>query len=87
MQKRWLFEEGYDEAIVELLQNEVQVSPIIAKLLSQRGVSSFDEAKSFFRPSLDQLHDPFLMKDMDKAVNRLTDAIGNGEKNTGLWRL
>ena len=80
MQKRWLFEEGYDEAIVELLQNEVQVSPIIAKLLSQRGVSSFDEAKSFFRPSLDQLHDPFLMKDMDKAVNRLTDAIGNGEK-------
>lgn len=80
MQKRWLFEEEYDEAIVGLLQDEVQVSPIIAKLLSQRGVSSFDEAKAFFRPSLDQLHDPFLMKDMDKAVNRLTDAIGNGEK-------
>ncbi len=80
MQKRWLFEEGYDEATIALLQEEVKVTPTIAKLLSQRGVSSFDEAKSFFRPSLDQLHDPFLMKDMDKAVNRLSEAIGNEEK-------
>ncbi|MBO3698841.1 single-stranded-DNA-specific exonuclease RecJ [Roseivirga sp. E12] len=80
MQKRWLFEGEYDNAIVDLLQDELQISSTIAKLLSQRGVASFDEARSFFRPSLDQLHDPFLMKDMDKAVNRLTEAIGNGEK-------
>lgn len=80
MQKRWLFDEGYDEEVLAVLQEEVKINETLAKLLYKRGVSSFDEAKSFFRPSLDQLHDPFLMKDMDKAVNRLTEAIGNNEK-------
>lgn len=80
MQKRWLFEEDYDEGAVNLLQEEVKVSQTIARLLSQRGVSTFEEARSFFRPSLDQMHDPFLMADMDKAVNRLTEAIGSEQK-------
>lgn len=80
MQKRWLFESEYDEDITRSLQEEVQVSEIVARLLNQRGITTFDEARSFFRPSLEQLHDPFLMADMEKAVNRLTEAIGNGEK-------
>ena len=80
MQKRWLFESAYDEDIVKSLMKEVQVNETVARLLNQRGITTFDEARSFFRPSLEQLHDPFLMADMDKAVNRLTEAIGNGEK-------
>lgn len=52
----------------------------LATLLVQRGVTTFDEAKTFFRPSLDSLHDPFLMKDMDKAVERIEQAIKNKEK-------
>ncbi|OEK06927.1 single-stranded-DNA-specific exonuclease RecJ [Roseivirga misakiensis] len=80
MQKRWLFEEGHNPDVLNVLQEEVKINETIAKLLEQRGVSTFEEAKTFFRPSLDHLHDPFLMKDMAKAVNRLTDAIGNGEK-------
>ena len=80
MQKRWLFEEGHNEGVLKVLQEEVKIEETLAKLLAQRGVSTFEEAKAFFRPSLDQLHDPFLMKDMDKAVNRLTEAIGNNEK-------
>ena len=80
MQKQWLFEDEYDEDIVQTLVEEVQVSETIARLLNQRGITTFDEAKSFFRPSLDHLHDPFLMADMDKAVTRLTQAIANKEK-------
>ncbi|MFY0591516.1 single-stranded-DNA-specific exonuclease RecJ [Roseivirga sp.] len=80
MQKRWLFEEGHNEEALNVLQEELKVDETLAKLLVQRGVSTFEGAKSFFRPSLEQLHDPFLMKDMDRAVNRLTDAIANDEK-------
>lgn len=80
MQKRWLFDEGYDEDVLSVLQEEVKINETLSKLLYKRGVSTFEEAKAFFRPSLDQLHDPFLMKDMDEAVNRLTEAIGNNEK-------
>lgn len=52
----------------------------LANLLAQRNISTYEEAKLFFRPSLDQLHDPFLMKDMDKAVQRVVEAIANQEK-------
>ena len=55
------------------------VDPVIAQLLAQRGFSTFEEAKSFFRPHIGQLHDPFLMKDMDKAVARLQHAINQKE--------
>jgi single-stranded-DNA-specific exonuclease len=75
MQKRWQIKEQPDEAKVTLLQEALQVNETIAYLLSQRGIQTYDEAHTFFRPSLDTLHDPFLMKDMDKAVNRLIEAI------------
>ena len=62
-----------------MLQNELQVDALIATLLVQRGVETYDQAKAFFRPSLTDLHDPFLMKDMDKAVVRIEEAILKGE--------
>ena len=57
---------------------------LLASLLVSRGVRTYDEAKLFFRPSLDDLHDPFLMKDMDKAVNRILSAIDSNELYAGL---
>ncbi len=62
------------------LAKELGVSPVLAQLLIQRGITNFDDAKRFFRPQLTDLHDPFLMKDMDKAVNRLNQAIANKER-------
>jgi len=64
----------------EEIANEVGISPVLAQLLVQRGITTFGEAKKFFRPQLTDLHDPFLMKDMDKAVNRINQAIANKEK-------
>jgi len=61
------------------LAKELQVEEVIATLLLQRGVESFEDAKKFFRPSLDDLHDPFLMKDMEKAVARVEKAITDEE--------
>lgn len=68
-----------DQAIVNQLQKELGVSAIIAELLTQRKISSFQEAKDFFRPQWDDLHDPFLMQDMDKAVTRIDQALTQGE--------
>jgi len=65
---------------IQKLAVELSIHPILAQLLVQRGVTTFDEAKHFFRPSLSDLHDPFLMKDMDKAVERISNAILNKEK-------
>lgn len=62
------------------LANELSISPILSQLLVQRGISTYDEARSFFRPDLNDLHDPFLMKDMDRAVDRLTMAMQQNEK-------
>ena len=62
------------------LAKELDLSPVIALLLVQRGITSAEEVKKFFRPSLNDLHDPFLMPDMDKAVARLNKALGNKEK-------
>jgi len=71
---------GADEAKVKVLQEALKINPVICRLLVQRGIETFEQAKSFFRPSLDDLHDPFLMKDMDHAINRVTTAIANNEK-------
>ncbi|NVJ47242.1 MAG: DHH family phosphoesterase, partial [Cytophagia bacterium] len=79
MQKRWIFNEDLDANAVNTLHEELGVSQTLAKLIHQKGINTYEEARTFFRPSLDQLHDPFLMKDMDKAVNRLTEAIANDE--------
>lgn len=62
------------------LQSELKIHPALCNILVQRGIETYEQAKSFFRPSLEELHDPFLMKDMDKAVNRIVTAFMNGEK-------
>ena len=82
MQKecRWILKDPADEAKVERLSAEVGIDRVLAGLLVQRGVETFDQARSFFRPSLEDLHDPFLMKDMDVAVERLHKAVSDGEK-------
>jgi single-stranded-DNA-specific exonuclease len=79
MEKRWVLKhQGCPEAIGSLA-NELKINPILIKLLVQRGITSYNEARNFFRPSLDHLHDPFLMKDMDKAVARIEEAIRQRE--------
>lgn len=64
----------------DTLAEELGISPILAQLLVQRGINTFSEAKKFFRPQLLDLHNPFLMKDMDKAVERLNQALRQKEK-------
>ena len=64
-----------DPMIVQELSGELNVPKRIAELLVQRGVTNFSEAKYFFRPQWEDLHNPFLMKDMDRAVQRITQAI------------
>lgn len=80
MEKRWVYKDEPDEAKIEELSKAININSYLSKILIQRGVETFDQAKDFFRPSLNHLHDPFLMLNMDKAVNRLTDAIFNNEK-------
>jgi len=80
MEKRWNIKSPAKAEIVARLSQELNIDEVLADLLVQRGVNSFDEAKSFFRPSIADLHNPFLMQDMDKAVARLQSAIRNGEK-------
>jgi single-stranded-DNA-specific exonuclease len=79
MQKRWTLKKT-DEALIQNLHEQLKIHPVLCKLLAQRGVETYEDARKFFRTSSDQLHDPFLMKDMQKAVNRILDAIANEEK-------
>ncbi|MBL7471321.1 single-stranded-DNA-specific exonuclease RecJ [Robertkochia sediminum] len=76
---RWTLKQEPEEHLVIPLAEALGVDPIIAGLLVQRGVTTFEEARRFFRPSLDELHDPWLMKDMKPAVERIEKAIANGE--------
>ena len=80
MEKRWIIKERGDEKIIGKLSKELNIDQHLASLLVQRGIYSFDQAKAFFRPRLDELHDPFLMKDMDKAISRIEVALKKGEK-------
>jgi len=75
----WIYKEA-DDSVVNKLQAELKIHPILCKLLVQRGIHTYKQAKDFFRPSYNQLHDPFLMKDMDKALYRVSKAIENNEK-------
>ena len=75
----WNIKDPPPQETVAHLIDCLGVDPVIAQLLAQRGFSTFEEAKSFFRPHIGQLHDPFLMKDMDKAVARLQHAINQKE--------
>lgn len=79
MQKRWTITKD-DPASTAALQKALNIHTVLCKILSQRGIDTFDKARDFFRPQLSQLHDPWLMKDMDKAVQRITTAISTGEK-------
>lgn len=75
-----MIREKADESVVQTLSKDINVNPTLANMLANRGVHNFQLAKEFFRPDLDKLHDPFLMKDMDRAVERLQKAITNREK-------
>jgi len=80
MEKRWVLKPQGNQEAINALAASLNINSILANLLVQRGISTFEQAKKFFRPSLDDLHDPFLMKDMDIAINRIDDAIRNREK-------
>ncbi len=80
MQKRWSVREMPDQGNVEKLASELNIDPVLSAILLQRGIAGFEEARFFFRPDIRHLHDPFLMTDMEKAVNRIESAIANNEK-------
>lgn len=80
MEKRWVLKEKADSEVVKQLSKTLNINERLCSLLAQRNVSTFEEAKKFFRPNLEHLHDPFLMKDMEKAVARIIKAHENGEK-------
>ena len=79
-EREWRLRDSGDPENVAQLSAELGIDPVLASLLVTRGVHTFEEARSFFRPSLSALHDPFLMKDMDLAVARLEKAVASQEK-------
>ena len=79
-EKHWIIREDYDLETVEKLAASLGVDKIIATLLVERGVTTFEEARRFFRPALDQIHDPFLMKGMREAIQRINEAIERQER-------
>lgn len=80
MEKRWVLKQRGDASLVSGIATALGIEDALAELLVQRGVTSFDEAKAFFRPDLSQLHDPFLLNDMDKAIERIATARQKNEK-------
>ena len=80
MEKRWVIKEQGEEQLVQHLSEVLDIDHNLSNLLVQRGIHSFDESKTYFRPLIDSLHDPFLMKDMDKAIKRISTAVKNKEK-------
>ena len=79
MEKRWNLL-SCDEDKKNALQQSLKIHPVVCKVLVQRGIETFEQAKDFFRPQLADLHDPWLMKDMDKAVERIVRAVNSNEK-------
>jgi single-stranded-DNA-specific exonuclease len=80
MEKKWLVKTQQNKGKINELKDALKVDRIVAELLFQRGIETFEAAEAFFRPKLEDLHNPFLMKNMDLAVNRLEKAIQNQEK-------
>lgn len=80
MNKRWAVRDRPDNTDVKKLADELNIDPVLSALLINLGVKTFDDARYFFRPDLRHLHDPFLMKDMEKAIERIETAIGSDEK-------
>src|SRR5258705_242060 len=79
MQKRWKILQA-DEQKTAALQESLKIHPVICRILVQRSIEDFETAKNFFRPNLSDLHDPWLMNDMDKAVERILSATNINEK-------
>jgi len=75
----WVIKENNDNESVKRLSNELNISPILSSMLVNRRIKTFDQAKKFFRPNFEMLHDPFLMKDMSLAVERIQKAIQKNE--------
>jgi single-stranded-DNA-specific exonuclease len=80
MENRWSAKQIPNQEVVARLSKEINVSIHIANILVQRGIDTFEKAKQYFRPSLSDLHDPFLLKDMDVAYARIKDAVTKQEK-------
>lgn len=80
MQKRWLIKSAQDSTTVEEFRSEIKTDAIIAELLLQRGISSFDAARDFFNPSFEQLHSPFEMKNMEEAISVLSSSLDSKKK-------
>ena len=80
IEKRWVVKSQGDAKAVAELSTGLGISPVLANLLVQRGIDTLDKAERFFNPRLEELHDPFLMKDMDRAVERIERAVKNNEK-------
>ena len=79
MKTQWRAKPTPDSETVASLSKELNLSPELGSILVQRGIDTYDKAQAFFRPKLSHLHDPFLMKDMDKAVKRIRQAVQNKE--------
>jgi single-stranded-DNA-specific exonuclease len=79
MEKRWVRAPKADQYEVDLLAQQLNIDTSLAQILVQRGIATFEAAKDFFRPQLNQIHDPFLMKDMELAVERIDKAISGNE--------
>ncbi|WP_316830950.1 single-stranded-DNA-specific exonuclease RecJ [Pedobacter aquatilis] len=80
MEKRWVKASACNDAAITTLTEQLNIDRSLAQILVQRNICDFDSAKSFFRPDLDQLHDPFLMQDMDVAISRIENALATNEK-------
>lgn len=80
MEKKWIIKQSVNSTTVEAFRSELKVNSVVTELLLQRGIDTFEKAEHFFRPKLENLHDPFLMKNMYPAVSRLEKALENKEK-------
>ena len=78
--KVWKYQDTVSEEALLRFKQDLNIHPTLLKLLLHRGVDTYEKAKSFFRPSLAEIHDPYLMKDMHMAVNRIDIAINEGQK-------
>lgn len=80
MEKKWVYKPKHQEETATQLAESINVDPLVARLLLSRGIRTFEEAREFFRPDLSLLHDPFLMKDMEKAVTIIDRAIRSQDR-------
>ncbi len=80
MEKRWVLKQKGNESLIAEIAGALGIEVALAELLVQRDIKNFEEAKAFFRPELSQLHDPFLLNDMDKAIDRIEATQNSGQK-------